>query len=59
MRAPVHLAHARLDQAFALGAGGDWAAARPLIEQAAETASVLDLPLVARRAETLASIGGR
>jgi DNA-binding SARP family transcriptional activator/tetratricopeptide (TPR) repeat protein len=56
MRAPVHLAHARLDHASALGAGGDWSAARTLIEQAAETASVLDLPLVARRAETLASI---
>ncbi|HEY5316437.1 MAG TPA: hypothetical protein VIJ20_00550, partial [Solirubrobacteraceae bacterium] len=59
MRAPVHLAHARLDHASALGAGGDWPAARRLIEQAADTASVLDLPLVARRAETLASIGGR
>jgi tetratricopeptide (TPR) repeat protein len=58
MRAPVHLAHARLDHASALGAGGDWSAAQTLIEQAAETASVLDLPLVARRAETLASMGG-
>jgi tetratricopeptide (TPR) repeat protein len=59
MRAPVQLAHARLDHATALGAGGDWPAARTLIEQAAETAAVLDLPLVARRAESLASMRGR
>jgi hypothetical protein len=58
MRAPVHLAHARLDHATALGAGGDWSAAQTLIEQAAETASVLELPLVARRAESLASMRG-
>jgi tetratricopeptide (TPR) repeat protein len=59
MRAPVHLAHARLDYAVALGAGGDWSAADTLIEQAAETAAVLELPLVARRAESLASVRGR
>jgi tetratricopeptide (TPR) repeat protein len=59
MRAPVHLAHARLDYASALAAGGDRAAARPLIEQAAEAASALDLPRVARRAERLAGGGGR
>jgi DNA-binding SARP family transcriptional activator/tetratricopeptide (TPR) repeat protein len=58
MRAPVHLAHARLDHAAALGAGGDWSAAHTLIEQAAETASVLELPLVARRAESLAAMRG-
>jgi tetratricopeptide (TPR) repeat protein len=58
MRAPVHLAHARLDHATALVAGGDWSAAQTLIEQAAETASALDLPLVARRAESLSSMHG-
>jgi DNA-binding SARP family transcriptional activator/tetratricopeptide (TPR) repeat protein len=58
MRAPVQLAHARLDHATALGAGGDWSAAQTLIEQAAETASVLDLPLVARRAESLSNMCG-
>jgi len=58
MRAPVHLAHARLDHATALGAGGDWTVAQTLIEQAAETASALDLPLVARRADSLASMRG-
>jgi DNA-binding SARP family transcriptional activator len=58
MRAPVHLAHARLDHAAALAAGGDWSAAHTLIEQAAETAAVLELPLVARRAESLASMRG-
>jgi DNA-binding SARP family transcriptional activator/tetratricopeptide (TPR) repeat protein len=58
LRAPVHLAHARLDHAAALGAGGDWSRARTLIEQAAATASELELPLVARRAESLASVHG-
>lgn len=54
--AVVQLAHARLDYATALGAGGDWAQARPLIQQAAATASQLELALVARRAESLASL---
>jgi DNA-binding SARP family transcriptional activator len=59
LRAPVHLAHARLDLAAALGAGGDWEQARPLIEQAAATGTELELPLVGRRAELLASpLGG-
>jgi tetratricopeptide (TPR) repeat protein len=58
LRAPVHVAHARLDYAMALRAGGDSSTARTLIEQAAETAAVLELPLVAQRAESLAGIRG-
>jgi len=55
LRAPVQLAHARLDYAVALGANGDRGRARTLIEQAAATAAELELPLVARRVESLAS----
>jgi hypothetical protein len=54
----VHLAHARLDYALAVRAGGDDRRARELIEQAAATAAELELPLVARRAESLASAHG-
>ncbi len=59
LRAPVQLAHARLDYAQALGAGRDGGLARTLIEQAAATAAELELPLVARRAESMASPHGR
>ncbi len=59
LRAPVYVAHARLDLAAALSLGGDGSEPRTLIEQAAATAAELDLPLVARRAESLASpLGG-
>jgi hypothetical protein len=58
LRAPGQLAHARLDYALALGAGRDGSRARTLIEQAAAAAAELELPLVARRAESLASPHG-
>ncbi len=58
LRAPVLLAHARLDYAAALGPGGDGTSARTLIDQAAATATVLELPRVARRAESMASLHG-
>ncbi|MGI8715237.1 MAG: ATP-binding protein [Solirubrobacteraceae bacterium] len=50
LRAPLQLAHARLDYAIALGGGNE---ARRLIEQAAAAASELEWPLVARRADAL------
>jgi DNA-binding SARP family transcriptional activator/tetratricopeptide (TPR) repeat protein len=58
LRAPVHLAHARLDRAAALRAAGDRSSAEALIEQAAAAAAELKLPLVARRAESLAGRHG-
>jgi hypothetical protein len=52
LRAPAQLAHAKLDQARALGPGPR---ARALTEQAVRVAAELDLPLVARRAAAVAA----
>jgi hypothetical protein len=53
LRAPVQLAHTRLDYATALRSAGRAGEARGLVEQAAATAQELGLPLVARRAEAM------